>query len=352
MKSIFDYTKAKLEKEFIDLGIKPFVATQVFEWLYKKNASSFYDMKNISVKNQEIISANFTIEKMKVINKQISHDGTAKFLSQLEDGSRIETVFMPFDYGNSACITTQVGCNMGCNFCASGLMRKERNLTVKEMIMQLVLVRDYLFEKGLKRLSHFVVMGIGEPFDNFDNLIDMLSIAKDHHGLEIGARHITVSTCGIVNKIIKFGELEPQVNLAISLHAPNNEVRNQLMPVNRRFPLEVLIPEVKKYVEMTKRRITFEYIMIDGVNDTNKMAQELSKLINWPLTLVNLIPYNQVLENGYKKSTNIRDFYGILVQNGIQATIRKEKGADIDAACGQLRAKDSGVLKSSRTLSK
>ena len=240
-------------------------------------------------------------------------------------------------YGNSLCISTQVGCNMGCKFCESGRLKKVRNLETHEMVEQILLVEE---ECG-KRISHVVVMGIGEPFDNYDNLISFIEIINNPKGIELGSRHITVSTCGVVPKIKEFMKLPYQVNLAISLHAPNNEIRNTIMPINKVYPIEVLMDTLKEYIKTTNRRVTFEYILLDGVNDTKDCAQELADLVRGMNCYINLIPYNETNNISYKrtKTENISKFYDILKKNKINVTIRREYGSKISAACGQLRSK-------------
>ena len=240
-------------------------------------------------------------------------------------------------YGNSVCISSQVGCNMGCRFCESGRRKKVRNLETYEMVLQLLMIEKILGE----RISHVVVMGIGEPFDNYDNLIKFFSIINHPKGMAIGARHITVSTCGLVPKILEFSEFPLQINLAISLHAPNNELRNEIMPINKVYPLEKLIPAIEVYLERTNRRVTFEYIMLKDINDSLECANELAKLIQNINCYVNLIPYNETNNLGYKRTNTIQimRFYDILKKNNVNVTIRREFGGKISAACGQLRSK-------------
>jgi 23S rRNA (adenine2503-C2)-methyltransferase len=280
------------------------------------------------------------VNPLKLVTKQVSHDGTTKFLFQLDDGSLVESVMMLFDYGKSICVTTQVGCNMGCAFCASGLTKKKRNLTAGEMVAQVLYVQKEL-DKTDDRLSHIVVMGTGEPFDNYDNVLNFLSTVNHDRGLGIGSRHITISTCGIVPKIYEFADLKSQYNLAISLHAPNDELRNELMPINHAYPLEKLMEAVKYYAGTNNRRLTFEYILLKGVNDKPVHARQLSKLLKGLNAYVNLIPYNAVDEKGFQSVTHDEAmvFYDLLMKNNIRCTIRKEHGNDIDAACGQLRIK-------------
>ena len=258
----------------------------------------------------------------------------------MKDNDKVETVLMRYNYGNVICVSSQVGCNMGCSFCASGLLKRKRNLTVEEMVGQVLVMNDLLaLEGNNQRVTHVVVMGTGEPFDNYDNVMDFVRIINHPKALAIGARHITVSTCGLPDKIIKYANEGLQINLAISLHAPNNEIRSRIMPINRAYPLEKLIPAVKEYEKTAGRRVTFEYILLKDVNDKMEHADELARLIKGTLAYVNLIPYNPVNENGYQRSNNVHAFLDRLTKNGVTATIRKEFGTDIDAACGQLRAK-------------
>jgi 23S rRNA (adenine2503-C2)-methyltransferase len=249
----------------------------------------------------------------------------------------VEAVLMLHDYGKSLCVSTQVGCNMGCRFCESGRLKKVRNLNTGEMVLQLLKI-----EKDLNiRITHVVLMGIGEPFDNYDNVIDFINILNTGKGIDLGARHITVSTSGIVPKIKDFMNSLKQVNLAVSLHAPNNEIRNKIMPINKAYPLEILIPTLKEYIKKTNRRLTFEYILLDGINDTETCAHELANLIRGMNAYVNLIPYNETSHIEYRKSSpeNIMKFYDTLKKEGIGVTIRREFGKEVDAACGQLRSK-------------
>jgi 23S rRNA (adenine2503-C2)-methyltransferase len=278
---------------------------------------------------------------LKLIRKQVSHDGTTKFLFQLEDGALLESVMMIFDYGKSICVSSQVGCNMGCAFCASGLTKKKRNLTSGEMVAQVMYVQKEL-DKTQDRLSHIVVMGTGEPFDNYENVMNFLSCVNHDRGLGIGSRHITISTCGIVPRIYDFANEHTQYNLAVSLHAPNNELRNQLMPVNKAYPIEELMKALTYYSTENNRRLTFEYILLKGVNDKPSHAKELAKLLKGLNAYVNLIPYNSVDEKHFKSVTHDEAmiFYDMLMKNHVRCTIRKEHGNDIDAACGQLRIKE------------
>lgn len=346
MKNIYNFTLEDLENYFISKGEKKFRATQIFEWLYRNRVSSFDEMTNISKKQLEELKSEFYLGTIEEVEKQTSSDGTIKYLFRLNDEKLIETVLMRHNYGNSICVTTQVGCNMGCSFCASGELGKIRNLELCELIEQVLYVQKDL-DKVYERISNIVVMGIGEPFDNFDNLLKFLKVVNYPKGLEIGARHITVSTCGLVPKIIEFADFDLQINLAISLHAPNNELRSQIMKINKVYPIEEIMKAVNIYLEKTNRRVTFEYILLKDINDSDQCAKQLVSLIRGMNVYVNLIPYNEVTTKEYRKVTrdNAEKFFQILDQNHIQATLRMEHGADIDAACGQLRAKKIGVNK-------
>ena len=335
MKNIYGVTIKELEDYFKSKNEGKFKATQVFEWLYKKRVKSFDDMKNVSKKTIEDLKSDYTIEPLEIITKKNDKD-VSKYLFRLYDDNKIEAVLMNHDYGNSLCISTQVGCNMGCRFCESGRLKKVRNLEASEMVRQVLTVEEDLNI----RISHIVLMGIGEPFDNYDNVISFVDIVNTPKGIDIGSRHITISTSGIVPKIEQFTDYDKQVNLAISLHAPNNKIRSSIMEINKAYPLEKLIPAVKKYIEKTNRRVTFEYIMLNGVNDSIDNALELSQLLKGINCYVNLIPYNETSHIEYKKSTkeNIMKFYDTLKKNGINVTIRREFGSKVSAACGQLRS--------------
>ncbi|WAA11267.1 23S rRNA (adenine(2503)-C(2))-methyltransferase RlmN [Fervidibacillus albus] len=344
-KSIYNFTFDELTDWMIEQGQKKFRATQVWEWLYRKRVTEFSDMKNVNKDTLQLLDEHFVLSTMKEEIRQVSHDGTVKFLFRLSDGNLIETVLMRQKYGLSVCVTTQVGCNIGCSFCASGILKKNRDLTAAEIVEQILLVQRYLDEtENGKRVSHVVVMGIGEPFDNFENLTSFLKIINHAKGLAIGARHITVSTSGIVPKIYEFADLELQVNLAISLHAPNDELRSSIMKINRAYPIEKLMAAVRYYLEKTNRRVTFEYILLKDVNDHVEEARQLANLLKdiRHLSYVNLIPYNPVNEHiHYERSEKeaILRFYDTLKKNGVNCVIRQEHGTDIDAACGQLRSK-------------
>lgn len=347
-RNIYNYSIEKLEEVLVNEGKKKFRATQIFEWVYRKNVNDFSLMSNIGKDNVLYFEENYEIRGLLLEKCQISSDGTRKYLFKLDDGNFIETVLMKHEYGYSVCVSTQVGCNMGCAFCASGMHKKVRNLETWEMVCQVKQINEDLNKEGL-RVSHVVVMGIGEPFDNYDNLLDFLKIINYPKGLEIGSRHITVSTAGLVPKILEFANFPLQINLAISLHFPNDELRSKYMPVNKAYNLSELIEALKKYFEVTSRRVTFEYILLDGINDSVECAKELIKLIRGMNCYVNLIPMNET--NGvFKRSSekNMKAFYETLMKNGINATLRREHGHDIDAACGQLRIKtmkEKGVWK-------
>ncbi|WEG72947.1 23S rRNA (adenine(2503)-C(2))-methyltransferase RlmN [Vagococcus intermedius] len=343
--SIYGLTVSELQTWFEEHGEKKFRAKQVWDWLYVKRVRKFEEMSNLSKNTINLLEENFDTSPLNQVVVQESADGTIKYLFELSDKNMIETVLMRHEYGLSVCVTTQVGCNIGCTFCASGLLKKQRDLTAGEIVAQIMQVQFFLDERELdERVSHIVVMGIGEPFDNYDNLMTFLHIVNDKNGLGIGARHITVSTSGLIPKIREFADSGLQVNLAISLHAPNNEVRTSIMRINRSNPVEKLMEAVDEYLEKTNRRITFEYIMLSHVNDRPEHAHQLADLLSdkRKLTYVNLIPYNPVSEHDqYSRSTkeDIMAFYDILKKRGVNCVARKEQGTDIDAACGQLRSK-------------
>ncbi len=339
MTNIYGLTRKDLENILIANNEKPFRATQIYEWIYKKNVNSFFEMSNIKQSSIPNLNKIFSFDKLTMENVQVASDGTRKYLFRLNDGNFIETVLMNHEYGLSVCVSTQVGCNMGCAFCASGLNKKVRNLETHEIVLQVQMINELLAVEN-KRVSHVVVMGIGEPFDNYDNVINFLRIINDAKGLEIGCRHITVSTCGIVPKIIEYSNFDLQVNLAISLHFASDEKRSQYMKINRAYNLDELMESIKYYYSKTNRRITFEYILIKDVNDSEEDAKALIKLVKGINCFINLIPMNSTV-NSFTRSTETksRRFYEILNQNHLNVTLRKEHGHDIDAACGQLRIK-------------
>ncbi len=340
MNSIYNYTKEELENYFINIGEKKYRAVQIFEWLYRYRVNNFDEMTNLSKKTVEYLKEHFEMKLLKVESLQVSVDGTRKYLFKLSDGALIESVLMRHNYGNSICVTSEVGCNMGCVFCASGELGCVRRLTLEEMVLQVLTVQKDL-DQNKEVITNVVVMGIGEPFDNYDVLARFLQVINYPKGLEIGARHITVSTCGIVPKIKEFASFPLQINLALSLHAPNNELRSSLMKINKAYPLEEVMDALKYYYEKTNRRVTFEYILLHGINDTKYHAVELANLIRGMNVYVNLIPYNEVSTKPYKQTphSDAESFFEVLRKRGINVTLRMEHGADIDAACGQLRAK-------------
>ncbi len=320
---------------------KAFRADQIFEWLYKKRVTSFEDMSNLSKNLRLLLQENFTITTLNTLIQQTSNDGTIKFLFELHDGYSIETVLMRHDYGNSVCVTTQVGCRIGCTFCASTLGGLKRNLEAGEIVAQVVKVQQALDELG-ERVSSVVIMGIGEPFDNFTSMLSFLKIINHEQALNIGARHITVSTSGIIPKIYEFADQNMQINFAVSLHAPNTELRSRLMPINRAYKLPDLIEAIRYYVDKTGRRVSFEYGLFGNVNDQVEHAEELAELVKGIKCHVNLIPVNYVPERDYVRTPKdqIFLFEKTLKNRGVNVTIRREQGSDIDAACGQLRAKE------------
>nr|WP_106784114.1 23S rRNA (adenine(2503)-C(2))-methyltransferase RlmN [Lysinibacillus timonensis] len=339
--SIYSLRLDELKDWLKENGEKPFRATQIYEWLYEKRVKTFEEMSNLSKELREKLASNFALTTLSTIIKQESKDGTIKFLFQLQDGFSIETVLMRHDYGNSVCVTTQVGCRIGCTFCASTLGGLKRHLLAGEIVEQVVKVQQALDEVG-ERVSHIVIMGIGEPFDNYDSMMNFLKVINHEKGLNIGARHITVSTSGIIPKIYQFADEQLQINFALSLHAPNQELREKLMPIARAYKLDKLIEAIKYYTEKTGRRVSFEYGLFGGENDSVEHAEELAKLIKGIKCHVNLIPVNYVPERNYVRTprNEIFAFEKTLKKHGINVTIRREHGSDIDAACGQLRAKE------------
>ena len=337
MKSIFDYKLSDLIEYCESIGYKKFVAKQLFEWIYQKRVFDYTQMTNIKKELQDKLSNELSISMLKLRTKQTS-DLTNKYLFELDDGNLIEAVLMKHDYGNSVCVSSQVGCNMGCTFCESGRLKKVRDLLPGEIVRQILMIEDDIKE----RISSVVVMGIGEPFDNYENIMNFIRIINDPLGIAIGARHITVSTSGLVPKIYEYAKEDLQTNLAISLHAPNNEIRSSIMKVNKAYPIEELIQAIKDYIDTTNRRVTIEYIMLRDVNDSVECANELADLLRGLNVYVNMIPYNETSHIEYKKALkeNIDRFYDTLKKRGINVTVRREFGGDIDAACGQLRASE------------
>ena len=338
MRNLFGLTRSDLEEYFLSIGEKKFRALQVYEWLYQKKVWDIDLFSNIKKEIREKLKNDFTLDFIKIEKKQ-EEDLTKKYLFRLIDDEFIEAVVMRHDYGISICVSSQVGCNMGCRFCESGRLKKQRNLTSYEMVEQILLI-----EKDLGvRISSVVIMGIGEPLDNYDNVMDFVRIINDAKGLQIGSRHITLSTCGIVPKIYELAKFPLQINLAISFHAPTDELRNKLMPVNKVYSIPILIKAIRDYLQVTSRRVTIEYVMLNNVNDSIECARALADLFRGMNIYVNLIPYNETNHLEFRRSskTKIREFYDILKKEGINVTIRKEFGANIDAACGQLRGREN-----------
>jgi 23S rRNA (adenine2503-C2)-methyltransferase len=335
LRSIYDLSLEELEEYFIKFDGRKFRAVQIYEFLYKKRVKSFDEMTNIGKNVREQLAKDFSFEKIKLIVKQEDKD-VKKYLFELLDGQRIESVLMYHDYGISVCVSSQVGCNMNCSFCESGRLKKKRNLEAYEIVEQILMIEEDIG----KRISHIVVMGIGEPFDNYDNVMRFIRIINNPKGIDIGSRHITVSTCGVIPGIKRFMEEKGQVNLAISLHAPNDSLRTRIMPINKVYHLDDLMGVIKEYIARTNRRVTFEYIMLEGVNDSEECAIELARLLKGINCYVNLIPYNETENIIYKRTKNVQimKFYDILKKNKISVTVRREFGSKVDAACGQLRA--------------
>ena len=344
-KNLLGYTLPKLTEEFLGLNQSKFRAKQVFGWIYGKKVFDFEAMTDVSKDFRAVLKDAYCVSLPTIYTKQEGSDGTIKVLLEMEDGAKVESVLMPYNYGDAICVSSQVGCNMGCAFCASGLLRKERNLTTAEMVGEVLVMNSLLAPLG-RHVTHIDVMGTGEPFDNYDNVIDFIRIVNDPFALAIGARHITVSTCGLCDGIRKYGKEGIQINLALSLHAPNDELRQQIMPVAKAYPFAKLVPALQEYSRDSGRRLTFEYIMLRDFNDTLDCAKQLVSFIrdNDLFAYVNLIPYNEVKEKPYRRSekSRVRAFADYLLKNGVNCTVRKEFGGDIDAACGQLRSKQVG----------
>ncbi|PZD93251.1 23S rRNA (adenine(2503)-C(2))-methyltransferase RlmN [Paenibacillus sambharensis] len=337
---IYDFTLEQLQDWMKENGEPAFRGGQLFDWLYVKRVRSFEEMSNLPKQLREKLEDSFRFVTLNEITRMESKDGTVKYLFGLHDNHAIETVVMRHNYGNSICVTTQVGCRVGCTFCASTLGGLKRNLTAGEIVAQVVTAQRMMDETE-ERISSIVIMGTGEPFENYDETMNFLRIMIHEKGLNIGQRHITVSTSGIVPSMYKFADENTQINLAISIHAPNDALRSKLMPVNRRFPFEEVMEALRYYIAKTGRRVTFEYALIGGVNDRPEHAEELADVLQGMLCHVNLIPVNYVPERNYVRTPreDIFEFQRILERKKINATIRREQGHDIAAACGQLRAK-------------
>lgn len=328
----------ELEQALAEIGEPKYRAKQIFQWLHKKYVNSFDEMLNLSKDLRQKLKENYYISCSAIEKKLIScYDSTVKYLFSLNDGEYVEAVLMSYHHGYSACISTQAGCKMGCTFCATGQGGFRRNLTAGEMLSQLQTMEK---DRGV-RISNVVLMGMGEPLDNFDNVVRFLRLVSSADGMNIGMRHLALSSCGLADKIRQLAELKLQITLSISLHAPNDEIRNRTMPVNKRFPIDELLSACREYIEKTGRRITFEYAMIDGVNDSIDCARQLASRLRGMLCHINLIPVNEVDKTGYKKSgkKSLNAFCAYLNNHGITATIRRTLGSDINASCGQLRGK-------------
>lgn len=338
MKNIKDYNLEELKEEFVKLGEKPYRAEQVFKWLYTTDITSFDEMSNLSLELREKLKKEFSMCVYNILKKQESVDGTKKYLFDVLDGNAIETVLMSYHHGYTLCVSSQIGCKMGCKFCASTGIKFERSLTSGEIVEQILAVQR---DENIK-ISNIVFMGIGEPLDNYDNVLNAIRILNNQKGLNIGARHISISTSGLVPKIYDLAEEDLQCTLSISLHATTDEKRSAMMPVNNRYNIEELMKACKNYIAKTNKRISFEYALAKDNNDNLEDAKRLVKLLRGMICHVNLIPINKIENGKFNKSTNknIIKFRDYLNDNGIVATIRRELGSDIDAACGQLRRKN------------
>lgn len=329
-------TLEELQKEMESIGEAKFRAKQIFRWLHVKYAENFEGMTDLSENLRNKLNDNYIIGGVKIVRKLVSkEDNTTKYLFELENNYIIESVFMQYSYGNTVCISTQAGCRMGCTFCASTLDGVEKSLTPAEMLAQIYAIEK---DKG-EKVSGVVLMGSGEPLDNYENVLKFIKLINCKDGKNMGQRHITLSTCGLIDKMYELADEQLQITLAVSLHAPNDEIRNRIMPISRAYPMEKLLEACRHYAEKTKRRITFEYALIKGVNDSAENARELASRLKGLLCHVNLIPVNDVKERNYVRSTNesIKKFEEILISRNIETTVRRKLGSDIDAACGQLR---------------
>ena len=338
MKNIKDYNLDELQEELINRGEKKFRAEQIFKWIYKEKVKSFDEMTNLSIELREKLKENYTMCNYNILKKQESKDGTKKYLFDVLDGNAIETVLMQYHHGKTVCVSSQIGCKMGCKFCASTGIQFVRNLTAGEIVEQILAVEQDINDK----ISNIVFMGIGEPLDNYDNVIKAIKIMNNPKGLEIGTRHISISTSGLVPRIYDLANEKIQCTLSISLHATTDEKRSSMMPVNNRYNIEELMKACKDYIKITNKRISFEYALAKDNNDNLEDAQRLVDLLKGMLCHVNLIPINKIENGKFSKSTNenILKFRDFLNEHGIVATVRRELGSDIDAACGQLRRKN------------
>lgn len=338
MKNIKDYNLDELREELINMGEKKFRAEQIFKWIYKEKVKSFDEMTNLSIELREKLKENYTMCNYNILKKQESKDGTKKYLFDVLDENAIETVLMQYHHGKTVCVSSQIGCKMGCKFCASTGIQFVRNLTAGEIVEQILAVEQDINDK----ISNIVFMGIGEPLDNYDNVIKAIKIMNNPKGLEIGTRHISISTSGLVPRIYDLANEKIQCTLSISLHATTDEKRSSMMPVNNRYNIEELMKACKDYIKITNKRISFEYALAKDNNDNLEDAQRLVDLLKGMLCHVNLIPINKIENGKFSKSTNenILKFRDFLNEHGIVATVRRELGSDIDAACGQLRRKN------------
>lgn len=336
MDNILNFNIDEIKNWMKDKGESTFRAEQIMDWIYKNNVWNFDMMKNLPKKLRSILKREFYIEIPELVKIYKSQkEDTIKFLYRYNDGNVIETVVMKYNRGNSICVSTQVGCKMGCNFCASTIGGMVRNLSAGEIIAQILISQKYIGD----RISNIVLMGSGEPLDNYENVIKFISIVNSSYSINIGQRHVTLSTCGIVPKIKELANKNFQITLAISLHSPENKLRARMMPIANKYSIDEIMDVCKYYIKKTGRRISFEYALIDDINDSTEYAEKLVSLLHGVLCHVNLIPVNKVKEKNYVKSSknNIKNFLHILSRNGIETTVRKEMGSDINAACGQLR---------------
>ncbi len=336
--NIKNYNLEEIKEVLKELGEKPYRAEQIFKWIMQENVTSFDEMTNISIELRNKLKEKFDLHVFKILQKQVSKDGTKKYLFDVLDGNAIESVLMEYKHGFTICVSSQIGCKMGCKFCASTGVKFSRNLTAGEIVEQLLAIQR---DENIK-ISNLVFMGIGEPLDNYDNVMQAIAILNNPKGINMGARHISISTSGLVPRIYELADKNIQCTLSISLHSASNEKRSQMMPVNNVYNIEELMKACKYYTEKTNKRISFEYALAKESNDNLADAKELVKLLKGMLCHVNLIPINKIENGKYSKSTNenILKFRDYLNEKGIVATIRRELGSDIDAACGQLRKKE------------
>ena len=336
MTDISSLSLSELEATLLDKGEKKFRAKQIYSWIHKSLVESFDEMTNINKDLRNKLGESYYISQPKIIKKLVSKiDGTVKYLFEFFDGNRVESVLMRYKYGISICVSTQAGCNMGCKFCASTKLGKARDLTAGEILGQIYKAQNDCGE----RISHVVLMGMGEPLDNFENVVRFLNMVSDSDGLNISGRNISLSTCGIVPKIFELSELDFKLTLSVSLHAPTDELRSSMMPINKKYPISALMDACRSYTKTTGRRISFEYTLIKGVNDSKEQAEKLCSLLKGMLCHVNLIPVNSIKDSEYEKSEkqSIEAFRSYIESKGISATVRRKLGDDINAACGQLR---------------